>query len=185
MRTTLLAATAAIALLAGCNPSADNQPANAVAANNAQILPVRDNAAVLVRAPATKKDALKLMHDRHENMEKIGKATKAIGRELKAGAPDLATIRASAAAIAGFAPKVPSWFPPGTGPDVGKTMAKPEIWQKPQDVAAKSKAFEQAALAFHAAARTGDMAAIKTRFADLGKTCKACHDSYRSEHKKK
>ena len=33
------------------------------------------------RRPPTKEEALKLMHERHENMEKIGKATKAIGRE--------------------------------------------------------------------------------------------------------
>ena len=184
MRIAMLAATAAIALLTGCNQSADNQPANSVAAKNAQVLPVRDNAAVLVRAPANKQAALKLMHDRHEDMEKIGKATKAISRELKASAPNLATIRSSAATISGLAPKVPAWFPPGTGPDVGKTMAKPEIWQKPQDFAAKSKTFEEAALAFHAAARSGDIASIKTRFADLGKSCKACHDSYRNEHKK-
>jgi cytochrome c556 len=184
MRITLLTASAAIALLAGCNQSSDNPQANAVAANDGPVLPVRDNAAVLVRAPANKEEALALMHDRHENMEKIGKATKAIGRELKAASPDLARIRPSAAIIAGYAPKVPSWFPAGTGPDVGKTQSKAEIWQKPQDFAAKSKAFEQAALAFQAAARTADMAAISARFTDLGKTCKACHDPYRTEHKK-
>ena len=98
--------------------------------------------AVLVRAPS-KAQALKLMHDRHENMEQIGKAFKIAGRELKASAPNLATVRSSAATIAGFAPKVPSWFPPGTGPDVGKTMAKPEVWQKPADFAAKAKAFRE------------------------------------------
>jgi len=86
-----------------------------------------------------------------------------------------------AATIAGFAPKVPSWFPPGTGPNVGKTMAKAEIWQKPADFAAKAKAFRGAALAFNAAAKSGDMAAIKAGFGDLGKTCKACHDPYRAE----
>jgi cytochrome c556 len=184
MRITLLTASAAIALLAGCNKSADNPQANAVAANNNAVLPVRDNAAVLVRAPASKEEALKLMHDRHENMEKIGKATKAIGRELKGASPDLANIRSSAAIIAGFAPKVPSWFPAGTGPDVGKTQAKAEIWQKPQNYAAKSKAFEQAAAAFQRAATTADMSAINARFADLGKSCKACHEGYRTEHKK-
>ena len=46
---------------------------------------------------------------------------------------------------------------------------------------AKDKAFQQAALAFDAAAKSGDMAAINARFGELGKTCKACHDPYRSE----
>ena len=180
MRNTLLAATAAVVLLAGCGKSADTPTTT----KNDQVLPIRDNAAVLVRAPATKADALKLMHDRHENMEKIGKAFKTAGRELKASAPNLATVRSSAALIAGYAPKVPSWFPPGTGPDVGKTMAKPEIWQKPADFAAKAKAFQGAAAAFNASAKAGDMAAINARFGDLAKTCKACHDGYRNEHKK-
>ncbi len=179
MRNTLLAATAAVILLAGCSKPADNS----ADAPSGQVLPIRDNAAVLVRAP-TKAQALKLMHDRHENMEKIGKAFKIAGRELKASAPNLATVRSSAATIAGFAPKVPSWFPPGTGPDVGKTMAKPEVWQKPADFAAKAKDFRGAALAFNATAKAGDMTAIKAGFGDLAKTCKACHDGYRNEHKK-
>jgi cytochrome c556 len=181
MRNALLAATAVL-LLAGCGKSADNPAANADTPSG-QVLPIRDNAMVLVRAPS-KPQALKLMHDRHENMEQIGKAFKIAGRELKAGAPNLAAVRSSAATIAGFAPRVPSWFPPGTGPDVGKTMAKPEVWQKPADFASKTKAFQGAALAFNAAARAGDMAAINARFGDLGKTCKACHDGYRNEHKK-
>ena len=184
MRNALLAATAAIALLTGCRQSADNPAANAVTPKNSQVLPIRDNAAVLVRAPATKAAALKLMHDRHENMEKIGKAFKLAGRELKASAPNLATVRSSAATIAGLAPRVPSWFPPGTGPDVGKTLAKPEMWQKPADFAAKSKTFRQAALAFNATAKAGDLTAIKAGFGDLAKTCKACHDGYRNEPKK-
>src|SRR5215210_4861034 len=136
MRNALLAAAAAIALLTGCGQSADDQPANNVAANNAQVLPVTDdNPAAVAPVPASKEQALKLMHERHENMERIGKAVKAVGRELKAGAPDLATIRSSAATIAGLAPKVPSWFAAGTGPDVGKTEARQEIWRKPEDFA--------------------------------------------------
>ena len=90
-------------------------------------------------------------------------------------------IRSSAATIAGLAPKVPSWFPAGTGPDVGKTEAKAEIWQKPQDFAARTRAFQQAALAFDAASKAGEMPVIQARFADLGKTCKGCHDLYREE----
>jgi cytochrome c556 len=183
MRNALLAATAAVALLSGCRQSADNPAANVVTPRNGQVLPIMD-AAIAIRTPATKEAALKLMHARHENMEKIGKAFKLAGRELKAGAPNLATVRSSAATIAGFAPKVPSWFPSGTGPDVGKTLAKPEVWQKPADFAAKAKTFREAALAFNATAKAGDMAAITASFADLGKTCKACHDNYRSEIKK-
>jgi cytochrome c556 len=121
------------------------------------------------------------MHERHEGMESIGKSTKAIKRALDASPPDLATVRTGAAQIADLAGKAPGWFPQGTGPDVGKTGAKPEIWQDPKDFASKLHNFQVAAAAFNQAAKSGDAAAVKAKFGDLGGTCKACHDKYRSE----
>ena len=186
MRNALLAAGAALALLGGCRESAEEPAANNATVQNAPVLPITDEqvTGALAPAPASKEDALKLMHERHEGMEKIGKATKALSREMKADAPNQATVRSSAATIAELAPKVSAWFPKGTGPDVGKTHAKATIWEKPEDFAAKTRDFQAAAQKFNATATAGDVAAIKAGFADLGKTCKACHDSYRSELKK-
>ena len=125
----------------------------------------------------------KLMHDRHEGMESIGDAMKVVGRETKSDTPNLAAIRTAAATIDRLAQQSGGWFPPGTGPDVGKTRAKAEIWQKPQDFAAKDKAFVQAAREFKAAADSGDIDEIRGEVVDLGKACKACHDPYRApEH---
>ena len=120
------------------------------------------------------------MHDRHEGMEEIGDTMKLVTAELKKDSPDLAKVRGAAATFARYAPQVKGWYPPGTGPDVGKTRAKVEIWQKPQDFAAKAAAFERSARAFNAAARGSDIAAIRAAHADLGKNCKACHDPYRA-----
>ena len=128
-----------------------------------------------------KAKALRVMHERHEGMEVIGKANKALRGELEASAPDRATIRASAARIATLSRKIPRWFPKGTGPDVGKTEAKAGIWQKPEDFKAKAAGFARAARAFQAAARGGDLNAIRTAQGDLGKSCKACHDLYRED----
>lgn len=128
-------------------------------------------------------DATKIMHERHEGMESIGKAAKALNRELGGSSPDQAVVRTSAAQIADLSRHASNWFPAGTGPEVGKTGAKPEIWQSPQDFAAKLGAFQKAALIFDDAARGNDMGAVKLRFAELGRTCKACHDKYRSEMK--
>ena len=69
----------------------------------------------------------------------------------------------------------------GTGPEMGKTGAKPEIWQKPADFAAKVRDFQAASNALRQAAASGNMAAVKASYGKLGGTCKACHDSYRSE----
>jgi len=179
-----VAVASAFALLAACQQPA--QPSQQAAANQAGNANETASATLATAAakPLSKDAALKLMHDRHENMEKIGKAVKAARLAMNASPADLATVRQSAATIAGFAPKVPSWFPAGTGPDVGKTMAKPELWQKPREFAAHARDFQKAALAFDAAAKAGDLTRIKASFADLGKSCKACHDPFRNEHDK-
>lgn len=187
MSRTFLVAAAMLIPLSACGDTDTEEraspPARQAEQGTSQPTPASAETSIAaLAAPASKDAALKLMHDRHEWMEEIGDATKATGRTLKSGNPDLAVIRKSADTIASFAPKVPSWFPPGTGPDVGKTEALSAIWEKPQDFSAKARQFNAAAQAFQAAARSGDMAAIKDKFAALGKTCKACHDPYREEH---
>lgn len=131
--------------------------------------------------PLDRASALRVMHERHEGMEQIGKATKAAAREVRSSSPNLATVRASAAVIARLAPQLSGWVPAGTGPELGKTGAKPAIWQHPQDFAAKSVAFQKAAIGFNAAARSGNVDAIRANFGAMGKTCSACHDLYRSD----
>jgi cytochrome c556 len=136
---------------------------------------------VAVAASSLSKDkALQIMHERHEGMEAIGDANKAVRRAL-GGTPDLPTVHANASKIAQLSRQASGWFPAGTGPDVGKTGAKPEIWQNAQDFGAKLHNFQVAAQAFNAASAGNDATAINARYADLGGTCKACHDKYRSE----
>jgi len=179
MRIAVLTALASVSLVAcGQNAAPTN---NSIADNATNSTEATENAVIPAAAPATKEEALKIMHERHEGMEQIGKSTKAIKRQLNSSTPDVAEIQKAAATIAELAAKSPNWFPQGTGPDVGKTGAKPEIWQNYPDFAAKDRDFGRAAQAFDAAAKTGDLTQIKAGFADLGKSCKACHDKYRSD----
>ena len=171
MRKTIFAC-AAFGMLAGCGRQ---EPADDASLGQA-----------MVAAPAPARispaKAKAVMHERHEGMELVGKTNKVLNREFK-GTPDMAVVRKAAATMNGLARKASGWFPAGTGPDVGKTGAKPEIWQKPEDFAAKLKAFQIAANNFNAAAQSGNAAATSASFAALGKTCKSCHDSYRSKMK--
>jgi cytochrome c556 len=137
--------------------------------------------ALLAAAPPAKDRLLKVMHERHEGMEAIGKATKTINREVRGGSPDLTLVRLSAGQIAKLSRQASHWFPRGTGPELGKTGAKPEIWKDPKDFTAKLAAFQRSAQALNAAAAGSDVSAIKARFGDMGGTCKACHDTYRAE----
>jgi len=71
------------------------------------------------------------------------------------------------------------WFPKGSGPEAGKTAALPEIWTKPEDFKAAQKAFSDATPKLLAAANSGDIEAVRTNFAAVGKTCKGCHEPFR------
>ena len=147
----------------------------------AAIAVVSLSAAGVAVAALPKNKALAIMHARHEGMEKIGDTNKLLNREFRSGTPFAPAVKSGAATIASLAKQSSGWFPAGTGPEMGKTGAKPEIWQHQKDFAAKLVIFQRAAVAFNAAAASGDMAAAKARYADLGGTCKSCHDSYRSE----
>ena len=182
MRLLLMSAAAAI-LTTACNQAdpAANQSASATsaaasAASSERVLEARVN-----MAPVAAGRAKAIMHERHEGMEKIGDEFKSLRRQLGGSQPDMASVARSAAEVDRLAQRASNWFPAGTGPDVGKTESKAEIWQKPQDFAAKMAAFQRSAAAFHAAAKSGNAGAAKAAFGDLGKTCKACHDLYREE----
>lgn len=166
----------AIALLAGCKAQPGANQANAVA-------PSAEAQNTAAATPLTRDQALAVMKQRHDAMDGLGDATKKAHNALEASTPDIAVIRDSAAKMNAVAPKVLSLFPAGTGPDVGKTRAKPEIWQKSEDFALKAHDFQTAAEEFNFAAISGDLNRINATFAALGKSCKACHDLYRAPEK--
>ncbi len=119
---------------------------------------------------------------RHEDFEAMGDAMKTVGDELKAATPDLAKVKAAAATINGFAPKLPGWFPAGSGPQDGiKTDALAAVWTKPEEFAAAAAKFKDEAARFAAVAEAGDKAAIGAGAQALGGTCKGCHDKFKAE----
>jgi cytochrome c556 len=195
MRLSFFAAAASVSLAACGGPDtsqANNAQANIsdssrtatnAVASSASGSDAAPNMAVSA-GPVSGADALRIMHERHEGMEAMGKTAKVIKGQLDSGSPDLATVRASAAKIAVLSSKANNWFPAGTGPDIGKTGAKPEIWQGSAiqaDFVDKLGTMQKAAQTFSAAATAGDVPSIAARFSDLGRTCKACHDKYRTE----
>jgi cytochrome c556 len=177
MRKSVLIAVATVSLVA-CRQSEQAPASNEAAATNADAPAAPAAPAV----PVTPDQAEALFHERHKGMETIGKSVKTIKQTLDSGSPDLTAIRTAAAKIDDLAGKSSGWFPLGTGQDVlHKTRALPAIWEKPEDFAMKDRNLREAATALNAAAQSGDLSQINARFADLGKTCKACHDNYRAE----
>lgn len=139
-------------------------------------------AAASIAAVAVAATPAETIKERQANYKKMGKAMKAMLDENKKPAPDLAVYKASAATIDELAPKVPSWFPAGTGPEAGvKTEALPVIWTKGDDFKKAAANFATQAHAFKVAADGGKVEEIKAAFPKLGGACKACHDQFKAK----
>ncbi|URD61007.1 cytochrome c [Sphingomonas sp. KRR8] len=136
-------------------------------------------ATVAAAAPLTKDRALGIMHQRHETMEQIGRSMRAAKQGIEAN--NVAQVRTAAATINKLAAQSAPLFPAGTGPEVGKTHAKADIWAQPQAFGEAMQNLRTAAAAFDRAARGSDVAAMKAAQGNLGKTCSSCHDRFRAK----
>ena len=67
------------------------------------------------------------------------------------------------------------------GSDKGDTKAKPEIWTERDKFNASATKMQDEMAKLNAAAKTGDIGAIKTAVGGVGQACKGCHDTYRKE----
>ncbi|TXC67395.1 cytochrome c [Piscinibacter aquaticus] len=91
-----------------------------------------------------------------------------------------AKVAAQNAEVATFMSTLPfAGFGPGT--DKGETRAKPEIWAEMDKFNAGAKKMQDEMAKLNAAAKSGNLDAIKAAAGEVGKTCKGCHDDYRKE----
>ena len=120
---------------------------------------------------------------RQANYKQIGKASKAIADQLRSPESSIATIQANAQILDSLAPKLPGWFPKGSGPESGvKTAALPAIWEKKADFRKAAATFAAAARTLRTAAARGDLAQVKTAFPAVGSSCKGCHESFKAKN---
>ena len=86
----------------------------------------------------------------------------------------------SAAVVAEIA-KLP-WpaFMPGTDKG-GNTKAKPEIWTEQVKFKETAEKMMAETVKLEAAAKTGNLDALKTAYAATADSCKACHDAFRNK----
>lgn len=118
---------------------------------------------------------------RHDEYHKLGDAFKVIRDQIRASSPDGAAIKQAAQVVNDASVNQFKWFPAGSGPESGaKTRAKAEIWSKPQDFEAAQKLFAEQAKKLNTAAAGGDVAAVRAQFGEVGKSCKNCHDTFRT-----
>jgi len=67
------------------------------------------------------------------------------------------------------------------GSDKGDTRALPKIWTEPDKFRAAAAKMQEEMVKLNAAAKSGNVDAIKAAVGATGGACKACHDSYRKD----
>ena len=119
-----------------------------------------------------------VIKERQALMKSNGGSMKAINGIIEAGGP-AADVGAEATKIHDASMKVATLFPAGS--DQGDTKALPEIWQNPDDFAAKLKVLQDESAMLVTAATGGDMAAVKAQYDKLGGACGGCHKVYKAK----
>lgn len=103
-----------------------------------------------------------------------------IGAMANGRVPFDAKVAADSAAIVETMSKLP-WEGFVTGTDKGDTRALPAIWTEQGKFKEGADKLQAETAKLNAAAKTGNLDAIKTAFGAVGQSCKACHDAYRKE----
>jgi len=103
-----------------------------------------------------------------------------VGAMANGRIPFDANAAASNAAIAESMSKLP-WAAFVDGSGTGDTKARPEIWSDNAKFKAASEKMQAEMSKLAAAAKGGNLDAIKAAFGPVGGTCKACHDDFRKE----
>lgn len=103
-----------------------------------------------------------------------------IGAMVNGRMPYDAKVVADNAAIVETMSKLP-WVAFGPGTDRGETRALPAIWTEQAKFKESADKMQSEVAKLSAAAKTGNLDAVKTAFGAAGETCKACHDGFRKE----
>ena len=188
------AAAGAALLLAGCGDWKTGQANNAQGniSNKSRVPETANasagapaNAMMLLAAAPPKDQALKIMHDRHEAMEGLGKAMKTLHRELNFGqARHQRHPRPDRDDGGRRRRKIPELVPGRNRPRRRQDRARsPKSGSSSELFVQRSKQFLAAAQAIDAAAKAGDVNKVMALHENVDKACKACHDPFRApEH---
>ena len=103
-----------------------------------------------------------------------------IKAQLDVSKPDLAVVRASAHVMDELKTLPFEAFLPGTD-KVEDSAAKPEVWTDPDRFKKLAGEMQDRVGELDAAAKGGDVAAIRKAFEGAGKACKSCHDDFRKK----
>lgn len=103
-----------------------------------------------------------------------------LGAMASGRAPYDAKVAAENAELVATLSKLP-WAAYGEGTDKGDTRAKPEIWKESAKFKEASDKMQAEVVKLNAAAKAGNLDALKVAFGPAAASCKACHDNFRKD----
>ena len=104
-----------------------------------------------------------------------------VGAMANGRVPFDAKVAAENAEIVAEMAKLPwAGFVPGSDKG-GNTKAKPEVWTEQAKFKENNEKLVADTAKLAAAAKTGNLDAVKTAFTATAGTCKTCHDAYRAQ----
>ena len=110
----------------------------------------------------------------------MGNHMKRIKTQLNASRPNIDLIRSSAALVNTLKTVPFEAFTPGSG-TAGDSAARPEIWTDRPHFDRLAREMQEAVGRLDAAARAGDLAAIRKAFGETGSACKNCHEDFKKK----
>ncbi len=128
---------------------------------------------------ASAQDKDRIVTERQEAMKQQGREMVAV-RNYFQDKGDQAAAIAAMEGLQKSLPKVPDWFPAGTG--IGevpvKTRAKPEIWGEHDKFLAADKTVIGQIATLDAAVKSGDKTKVEAQFKEIA-FCEGCHGTFR------
>lgn len=109
----------------------------------------------------------------------MGQQMGRINGQLRADKPNVQTIQSAAALLNAIDQAPYQGFGPGT--ETLKSRTKPELYRDGPKVRELAERMQAEVTKLDAAAKSGDLAAVRAAFGAVGQSCKACHDQYRTD----
>jgi cytochrome c556 len=113
-------------------------------------------------------------------MKAMGAHMNAMSMVVKKQVSDRSRLAVDAEALHGLAGGLPGLFPRGSGPEVARTAAKPDVWQRWAEFNVASRRLESETARLLQLARGGkDVAAFDAQFEAVNVACNECHQQFR------
>jgi len=135
------------------------------------------------KTEAEAKAAAEARHNHFESIKKTWEPLAAMLKPVDRGGKEIvpALVVSTVPKLVEMANAIPGKFSVDTRPFKVKTDARDAVWASAADFKAKADAMAAAMKAAGDAAKGGDKGATKTAIIAAGKTCGACHDSFKAK----